>query len=254
MPILVDLSDSVASVVIDREHRRNALDNEALEALIAAFEGFRRQEVTVVVISGKGTKAFSAGSDLKAVAEYSERETQHHTYLLQKCSETIDECPVATIAAIEGFCLGGGLELALACDYRLVSAEAQFGFPEIMFHVLATGGATVRLPRMVGFGRAREMLVFGNRLDARKALEWGLVNEIVEPGGAVAAATAMARDYAGKVKPFSIAMLKSILVNGYGTSARVGHTMAYLADCALSQTESFKGGVSETANKGRSKG
>jgi enoyl-CoA hydratase/carnithine racemase len=77
MPILVDLSDSVASVVIDREHRRNALDNEALEALIAAFEGFRRQEVTAVVISGKGTKAFSAGSELKAVAEYSERETQH---------------------------------------------------------------------------------------------------------------------------------------------------------------------------------
>ena len=244
MPIHVDLKDSVASVVIDREHRRNSLDNEALEDLIAAFEGFRRQEVTAVVISGKGTKAFSSGSDLKAVAEYTERETQHHTYLLQKCSETVDECPVATIAAIEGFCLGGGLELALACDYRLVSAEAQFGFPEIMFHVLATGGATVRLPRMVGFGRAREMLVFGNRVDAQKALDWGMENEIVAPGSAIAAA---------KVKPFSIAMLKAILVNGYGTGARVGHTMAYLADCALSQTESFKGGVSETANKGSAK-
>src|SRR5258706_2310378 len=215
MPILVDIKDNVASDVIDREQRRNALDNEALESLIAAFEGFRRQDVTAAVISGKGIKAFSAGSDLKAVAEYSERDTQHHTYLLQKCCETIDECPVATIAAIEGYCLGGGLELALACDYRLASGEAQFGFPEITFHVLATGGATVRLPRMIGFSRAREMLVFGNRIDSQKALDWGLVNEIAEPGRAVAAGMAMATAYAAKIKPFSIAMLKTILVNGY---------------------------------------
>ncbi len=249
MPILVNVNDGVASVVIDREQRRNSLDNEALESLIAAFEGFRRQDVTAAVISGKGMKAFSAGSDLKAVAEYSERETQHHTYLLQKCGEIIDECPVATIAAVEGFCLGGGLELALACDYRLVSAEAQFGFPEITFHVLATGGATVRLPRMIGFGRAREMLLFGDRIGADKALEWGMVNQIVAPGTAVATAMEKAQAYAGKIKPFSVAMLKSILVNGYGTSAKVGQTMAYLADCALSQTEAFKGGVSQAPGK-----
>src|SRR5262249_15929601 len=177
---------------------------------------------------------------------------QHHTYLLQKCCETVDEAPVATIAAIEGFCLGGGLEIALACDYRLASAEAQFGFPEITFHVLATGGATVRLPRMVGFSRAREMLVFGNRIGAQKGLDWGLVNELAPPGTAGAAAPEMAKSYAAKVLPFSVAILKNILVSGYGASARVGHAMAYLADCALSQTDSFKGGVSATAGKPRS--
>lgn len=249
MPIDHSLHQRVATVVIDREHRRNALDNEALEQLIAAFEGFRMQDVTAVVISGKGTKAFSAGSDLKAVAEYSERETQHHTYLLQKCAETIDEAPVVTIAAIEGFCLGGGLELALACDYRIASAEAQFGFPEITFHVLPTGGATVRLPRAIGLSRAREMLLFGFRIDAAKAMGWNLVSEVVAPGTAVAAATEKARDYAAKVEPFSVAMMKSILIGGYGTSARVGHAMAYLADCALSQTEAFKQGVEKTSGK-----
>lgn len=252
MPINVTITDALAAVEIDREHRRNALDNEALENLIAVVEGFRRQDVTTVVLSGKGPKAFSAGSDLKAVSEYSERDTQHHTYLLQKCCEVIDEAPVATIAAIEGFCLGGGLEIALSCDYRLASAEAQFGFPEITFHVLPTGGATVRLPRVVGFGRAREMLVFGNRIDGQKALQWNLVNEVVAPGTAVAAAMEMARAYAGKVKPFSLAVLKNILVTGYGTAAHTGHGMAYLADLALSQTEAFKGGVSGTANKPKS--
>ena len=249
MPIITSLADGVASVVIDREERRNALDNEALEQLIAAFEGFRRQEVTVAVLSGKGQRAFSAGSDLKAVATYSERDVQHHTFLLQKCAETIDECPVATIAAIEGFCIGGGLEIAIACDYRLASSEAQFGFPEITFHVLPTGGATVRLPRVIGLGRAREMLLFGRRIGADKAISWNLVSELVPAGTAYASAMEMAKSYAAQVKPFSVAVMKNLLISGYGASARTGQSMAYLADCALSQTQAFKQGVDSKAHK-----
>jgi enoyl-CoA hydratase len=252
MPITTSIFDGVASIVIDREERRNSLDNEALEELIAAFEGFRRLEVTAAVLSGKGSKAFSAGSDLKAVATYSERDVQHHTYLLQKCAETIDECPVATIAAIEGFCIGGGLELAIACDFRMASMEAQFAFPEITFHVLATGGATVRLPRVIGMSRAREMLVFGRRIDAERALSWSLVNELVPPGTAFARSLEMARAYADQVKPFTVAVLKNLLVSGYGASARTGHSMAYLADLALSQTEAFKQGVDDKAHKKQS--
>lgn len=249
MSILVSITDRVATVTIDREHRRNAVDNVALEELIAAFEGFRRQDVTIAILSGKGTKSFCAGSDLKAVAEYSERDTQHHTYLLQKCCETIDECPVTTIAAIEGYCIGGGLEMALACDYRLASADAQFGFPEITFHVLPTGGATVRLPRAIGLSRAREMLLFGNRIDAAKALSWGLVSEVVEPGTAAGKAMEMAKSYAETVKPISVALMKKLLIDGYGTNAHVGHSMAYIVDVALSQTAAFKDGVDATANK-----
>ncbi|CAN5229764.1 enoyl-CoA hydratase [soil metagenome] len=249
MSVQVTIADRVATVTIEREHRRNAVDNEALEQLIAAFEGFRRQEVTVAILSGKGTKSFCAGSDLKAVAEYSEKDTQHHTYLLQKCCETIDECPVTTIAAIEGFCLGGGLEMALACDYRLASADAQFGFPEITFHVLPTGGATVRLPRAIGLSRAREMLLFGFRIDAQKAMAWNLVSEIVAPGTTSEKAMEMARPYAQSVQPLSIALMKKLLIDGYGTNARVGHSMAYIVDVALSQTAAFKEGVGETANK-----
>jgi enoyl-CoA hydratase len=252
MPIVTSTDQGVASIVIDREDRRNSLDNAALEQLIGAFEGFRRQDVTVAVLSGKGNRAFCAGSDLKAVATYPERDVQHHTYLLQKCAETIDECPIATIAAIEGFCIGGGLELAIACDFRMASTEAQFAFPEITFHVLATGGATVRLPRVIGLGRAREMLVFGRRIDAEKALSWGLVNELVAPGTAVEKSMEMAKTYASQVKPFTVAVLKNLLVSGYGASARTGHSMAYVADLALSQTQAFKQGVDDKAQKKQS--
>ena len=201
-----------------------------------------------MVFRGKGTKAFCAGSDLKAVAEYTEKETQHHTYLLQKCCETIDECPVTTIAAIEGFCLGGGLEMALACDYRLVSENSQFGFPEITFHVLPTG-ATVRLPRAIGLSRAREMLLFGFRINAEKAMLWNIVSDIVAAGTTYDKAMDMAQAYAQTIRTLSVALMKKLLIDAYGTSAHVGHSMAYVVDVALSQRQDFKDGVEATASK-----
>jgi enoyl-CoA hydratase len=254
MSIVVNLQDRVASVMIDREHRRNALDNEALEGLIKAFEGFRHQEVTAVVISGKGSKAFSAGGDLKATYEYTEREAQYHSHLWQKCTETIALSPYATIAAIEGYCLGGGLELALTCDYRIASAEAQFGFPEITFNAVATGGGAIRAPRAIGLSRAREMLIFGNRIDAAKAMAWNLVSEIVEPGTAVAAAMKMAKAYAEKVNPLAVATLKQILVGGYGSSTSAGQSLAYLADGVMMQKNFFREGLASVAYKGKPDG
>jgi enoyl-CoA hydratase len=233
MSIVVELKDRVASVMIDREERRNALDSEALEAIIKAFEGFRLQEVTAVVVSGRGTKAFSAGGDLKATHAFSPREAQHHSYLWQKCTETVDEAPYATIAAIEGYCLGGGLELALACDYRIASTAAQFAFPEITFNAVATGGGTLRAPRAIGLARARQMLIFGGRIDAAKAHDWGLVSELVAPGSALESAKAMARAYAAKIDPIAVATLKQVLVTGYGGGTRPGRAMPYRAECVL---------------------
>ncbi len=249
MPIVVEVKDRVASVTIDREERRNALDSEALQAIIDAFEGFRLKDVTAVVIAGRGTKAFSAGGDLKATHAFSTREAQHHSYLWQKCTETVDEAPYATIAAIEGYCLGGGLELALTCDYRIASSAAQFGFPEITFNAVPTGGGTLRAPRAIGLNRAREMLLFGGRIDAKKALDWGLVSELVEPTAAYASAMAMAEAYAAKVDPVAVATLKQVLIAGYGGGTRPGHAMAYLADSVMMLQPSFKDGVAAVAHR-----
>jgi enoyl-CoA hydratase len=251
MSIIVELQDRLASVVIDREHRRNALDSEALEAIMRAFERFRLEGVSVAVISGKGTKAFSAGGDLKATHAYDLREAQHHAYLWQRCTETIDEAPFATIAAIEGYCLGGGLELALTCDYRIASTAAEFGFPEITFNAVPTGGGTLRAPRAIGLNRAREMLIFGGRVDADKALAWNLVSELVEPGTAVAAAMDKARAYAARTDPAVVATLKQVLIAGYGSGTRPGQALACLADAVQQQLPSFKDGVAAVAHRAR---
>lgn len=242
--IELEINGRVATLTIVREQRRNSLDNPALEQMLKHLDEIRRAAVSVLIVSGEGVKAFCAGSDLKALAAYSEEDARRHTQLFQDVMERVDELPCATIAAIEGFCLGGGLELALCCDYRIASSDSFFGFPEITVGALPTGGGTVRAPRAIGFTRAREMLVFGGRLAADKALSWGLISEIVSAGNTRESALAMARPYAEKVDPTSVALLKHILVGGYGTSTRAGHTLAYLADFALVQRESFKAGVS----------
>lgn len=247
--IVLEVSGRVASITIDREARRNSVDNEALEGLIGAFEKLRRDPVSVLVLCGAGEKAFCAGSDLKALAEYSYEDAVRHTRLFLECTEALEELPCATIAAIEGFCFGGGLEIALACDARIASTESQFGFPEITVGALPTGGGTVSAPRAIGFARAREMMVFGERINADLALQWGLVGSLTEPGTVLTAARERAEGYASRVEPGSIALLKQILVGGYGAPGRTGRTMAVLADSILLQRDSFKEGVGSFAQK-----
>lgn len=251
--ILLYIADRVATVVIAREQRRNSVDNDALEQLRAAIEEIRRQDVAVIVVAGQGTKAFCAGSDLKALAGYSERDARYHTHLFLSTMSELDEFPCATIAAIEGFCLGGGLELALTCDYRIASRESKFGFPEIKVGAMPTGGGTIRAPRALGLARAREMLLFGGQIDAQKALDWGLASEIVAPGTALEAAKAMARDYASKVDAATVGLLKRIIMSSYNAAGRTGDALAYLADYALVQSDSFKRGVGGFAERGKSK-
>lgn len=240
-PISLEISQGVALITIMREPRRNSLDNEALLRLRDCLEKLRVCDVSTIVITGQGDKAFCAGSDIKALKSYDYPTAQYHTHLFQSVMETIDEFPCATIAAIEGYCLGGGLELALACDYRIASATSEFGFPEIRIGVLPTGGGTVRAPRAIGQLRAREMLMFGERIDAKTALEWGLVSRLAPPGTARAEAMLKATAYAGSVKRSSVALLKLAVMGAYGASARAGQTMAYLADASLLATSPLAG-------------
>ncbi len=251
--VLLDIADRIATITIAREQRRNSVDNEALEQIGAAVAKIRREDVAVIIVSGQGTKAFCAGSDLKALASYSERDARYHTHLFLSTMTELDEFPCATIAAIEGFCLGGGLELALTCDYRIASQESKFGFPEIKVNAMPTGGGTIRAPRALGLARAREMLLFGGQIDAQKALDWGLVSEIVPAGTAFEAAKAMARDYASKVDGPTVGLLKRIIMSSYEASVRTGDALAYLGDYALVQSDSFKKGVGGFADRGKTK-
>jgi enoyl-CoA hydratase/carnithine racemase len=237
--ILLTFEERIAVIKIDRNERRNSLDNDAIEAFLAALSEVRRSSAVALVITAEGDRSFCAGSDLKALAAYSKDEVTHHTYLFQLLTETIDELPCATIAAVEGACLGGGLEIALACDYRLVSSESRFGFPEITIGVLPTGGGTVRAPRAIGLARAREMMIFGDPVTAIDALGIGLVSQIVAPGFAQNAAIERAKKLASSTNRDAVMLLKAMLVTGAGASPRVGSMLAYLGDVALSRSDHF---------------
>ncbi|NIB43506.1 enoyl-CoA hydratase/isomerase family protein [Pseudomaricurvus alkylphenolicus] len=238
--IRLTLDQNVAELTINRDRRRNSLDNPALEAMIGAIEHLSALNVPVCIVASEGTRAFCAGSDLKALVDYNIRDKVRHTSLFQKAMMAVDEAPFATIAAIEGFCLGGGLELALGCDLRIASDEATFGFPEITVGALPTGGGTLRAPRAIGMARAREMLVFAEPVDAPTARDIGLISKTCSPGTARSTAREIAKDYANRVSSRSVALLKGLLHNGYATPERTTAAMAALSDQILLESEESK--------------
>lgn len=250
MAIRLTIDERVATILIDRPERRNALDNDALQSLIDATLVLRQGDVTALVISGAGDKAFCAGSDLKALADYTPKEVAHHTHLFQACTQALEDLNVATIAAIEGFCLGGGLEVALACDYRVASSASTFGFPEIRLNAVASGGGTFRAVRAMGLARAREMLLFGGRIDAKQAFDRSLVSDVVEAGTTHARAMALASDLASEVAPLTIALVKAAILGGVDGGTRAASTLAAFADLAIGQSDAYRQGITGFGSKG----
>jgi enoyl-CoA hydratase/carnithine racemase len=153
----------------------NAVSSGVLDTITAALERLDDQ-TRVLVLRGKGDRAFSAGADVLDLRDGS-------TVLAERLQETCDlleAAPVPVVAAINGFCLGGGLELALACDLRIATEDAQLGFPEVRLGLLPGGGGTQRAPRLIGPGRAKWMIMSGDRIPAIKAQVWGLVEFVVQ--------------------------------------------------------------------------
>lgn len=184
-------------VTLNRPERMNALGQELVTELNRAFvELSADPDVSVVLLTGAGDRAFCAGADLR------EREgmTQEQAWaFLDQLKETflmVEACPVPTIAAINGFALGGGLELALCCDIRLAVSTAQIGLTEVRLGIIPGAGGTQRLPEVVGTARAREMIFSGRRLTASTALAWGLVSQVTEPGELLSISTELAAEIA----------------------------------------------------------
>ena len=172
--------DGVATVTLDRADAANARNQQMRNELKALWTGIAADdEIAVVVLTASGDRFFCAGMDLKE-AGAPETPAQRRDRL--RSSRDIDQLaalPQPTIAAINGFALGGGLEMALACDLRIAADHAQLGLTELVHGLVPGGGGTQRLPRLVGTARAAEMLYLGLRLDAARSEEWGLVNRVV---------------------------------------------------------------------------
>ncbi len=166
-------------ITIDRPHRRNAVDGPTAEALLEAYRRFEADEqARVLIVTGAGGIAFCAGADLKATDTMAPRLMSEEGPM----GFTRLASPKPTIAAIEGFCLAGGLEIALWCDLRIATESSRLGYPERRWGVPLIDGGTQRLPRIVGMGRALDLILTGRIIDAREALAMGMLTEVVPAG------------------------------------------------------------------------
>ena len=182
-PVRVDQRGPVVIWTIDREARMNSLSRDVLLAFgRLAREALSNDSVRAIVITGSGEKAFCAGADLKERRGMSENDIRLQVELYRSELGPIDRSPKPVVAALNGVALGGGLELALLCDLRVAASHAELALPETTLGIIPGAGGTQRLPRLVGEGRAKEMILLGRRLSAADALAWGLVNRVTPPG------------------------------------------------------------------------
>src|SRR5687768_5443882 len=179
--ITIEKRDRVAVLTINRPDKLNALNSKVHSEGVAALDELRADDsVRVAVITGAGEKSFIAGADISEFAGQTPV-TQRNLFYEKTLFNSIDNFPKPVIAMINGFCLGGGNELALACDIRVASENARFAQPEINLGIMCGGGGTQRLTRLIGEGRAMEIILTGDMIDAQTALKFGLVNHVHPP-------------------------------------------------------------------------
>jgi enoyl-CoA hydratase/3-hydroxyacyl-CoA dehydrogenase len=176
----IEREDKILWIILNRPHRLNAVNDVMMEELADALDTAERDpSIRCIIITGEGDRAFSAGADITAFPKATPVSAEEFSRLGQKVFSKIEEMSKPVIAAINGFALGGGLELALACDFRIAAEHAELGSPEINLGLIPGWGGTQRLVRMVGLAKAKEMIMLGTRLKAEEALKIGLVNKVV---------------------------------------------------------------------------
>jgi enoyl-CoA hydratase len=204
----VERGGGVATVTVNRPDALNAIDLEHAEALRGHLEEVAGDEsVRVVVLTGAGEKSFIAGADIKYMQNLGTMEARRWGELGHACGELLETMPKPTIAAINGYALGGGLELALACDLRVAASTAKLGQPEINLGILPGWGGSIRLARTTTLGFAKELIYSGRTIDAAEALRHGLVNAVYEPSELATKTRELAGGLAAK-SPLALAYAK----------------------------------------------
>jgi len=214
--LLVEDVGGVRWITVSRPEKLNALNAEVLAELDAAVAAAGSQAaVRALVLTGAGEKAFVAGADIAELAGLTPAAAQRLAARGQRLFGALAGSDKPVIAAVNGFALGGGCELALACHLRIASANARFGQPEVKLGLIPGYGGTQRLPRLVGQGRALELLLTGAMIDAPTALAWGLVNRVVEPAALRAAVQQLAEQIVA-VSPVAVARCLEAVRGGAG--------------------------------------
>jgi enoyl-CoA hydratase len=223
-PVLLERRGPVALLTLSRPEVLNALDRATLESLRGrAGELARDAEVRAVVVTGAG-RAFAAGADIAAMRALGPSEAEAFSRLGHDAFAALEELAVPTIAAVNGYALGGGCELALACDWVYASKKARFGQPEVHLGLIPGFGGTSRLPRRVGVAWAYELVLAGEPIDAETALRIGLANRLFEPEELIGAALGVAEKIASK-GPLAVAQAKRVIREGRSSDLRAAHAL-----------------------------
>jgi enoyl-CoA hydratase/carnithine racemase len=245
--LAVEVDDRLAVVTINRPEVRNALSRQVLAELRDVLAELReRDDVGIVAFTGAGEKAFVAGADISQLRHY-----DLHTGLdaeMQRTFDAVEAFPKPTVAAVNGFALGGGCELAMACDIRIASANARFGLPETTLSVLPGAGGTQRLARLVGTGRAIEMILTGRFVPAAEAHAIGLVTSVVPADGLRAELRRLADQVLAK-GPLAVRLAKVVIRAGMDADQRTGQVVEQLAQALLYTTADKAEGASAFLEK-----
>ncbi len=247
--LLVAIENKIALVTLNRPAKLNALNKETLAELHSAFTDLEKNEtVLAIIITGSGEKAFVAGADIAEFAEFSTQEgMQLAAEGQQKVFDHIENLKKPVIAAINGFALGGGLELAMACHLRLASDNAKMGLPEVTLGLIPGYGGTQRLPQLVGKGRAMEMILTAAMINATEAKEYGLVNHVVPQSELIEFCQGIAQKI---IKNAPIALSEAIqAINASVDKTKNGYEHEINAFGRLFDTADFKEGTTAFLEK-----
>jgi enoyl-CoA hydratase len=216
--LLAREDDGIAVITVNRPDKLNALNAETVRRLDGVLREVNDDdEVRAVILTGGGEKAFVAGADIAELSKMGPIDGVRVSRDGQETFRFMERMPKPVIAAVNGFALGGGLELALACHIRVASSKAKFGLPEVKLGIIPGYGGTIRLPRLVGRGRATELMLTGDMIDAAEAYRIGLVNRVEEPESLLESARAMARKMIAN-GPIAIACALESLDRGMSTT------------------------------------
>ncbi len=231
-------------LTLDRPDARNALDRAMVADIHAALDQAIAAEARALVVTGAGGKAFAAGADIREMKDRTKLDAL--AAINSGLFKRVEELPFPTIAAIVGFALGGGCELAMACDIRIAGTSARLGQPEVGLGIMAAAGGTYRMPRLVGLGRAKELLFTGRIVDAAEAERIGLVNRVVPDDRVLEEARGLARQILDKA-PLALRVTKLAL--NAQAAAPAGHTIDLLGQALLFETEDKREGMSAFLEK-----
>jgi enoyl-CoA hydratase len=246
--ITTETDGGIGRVTINRPNVRNALSTQVLSDIRQALAEFRYdQRVGVVVFTGAGDASFAAGADIAELREKTALDAL--SSVMQTVYDEVEAYEKPTIAAVNGFALGGGCELAMACDIRIASANARFGLPEATLSIIPGAGGTQRLGRLVGKGKAIEMTLTGGIIDAEEALRIGLVTQVAEDNASL---MDKVQETAAKILdkgPLAVRLAKLAIQAGSETDQKTGLVIERLAQAVLFETEDKREGTSAFLEK-----